>query len=142
MSLSSGGDIEATPAMCAYCFDTLTSHFQNVDVKQLPLCTPLFDITDSVRVGGMFVTLNIMNSSEQKQLRGCIGRLSELSLNEMANYVLLSAFKDSRFPPLTVQELPRLEVAISLLVKYEPADNCLDWEVISLFWTLLFSFQC
>jgi AMMECR1 domain-containing protein len=126
MSTSACGDIEANTAMCGYCFDILSAHFDNIDIRQLPL----IDASNNVSVGGMFVTLNIIDSSsKEKQLRGCIGRLSELLLNDMSNYVLMSAFKDSRFPPLTIEELPHLEVAISLLIKYEPASNYLDWEV-------------
>jgi AMMECR1 domain-containing protein len=126
--MASSGDIESNEAMCRYCFDVLTAHFDGRDVNGVPKVDP----SDSVSVGGMFVTLNIFNSSGHKQLRGCIGRLSELRLNEMSNYVLMSAFKDSRFDPLTADELPKLEVAISLLIKYEPADNYLDWEVTAM----------
>lgn len=40
-----------------------------------------------------------------------------------------SAFRDSRFNPLEENEIPTLEIGISLLVKYEKGTNCLDWEV-------------
>ena len=123
----SGDDIEANKAMCSYCFDVLTAHFDNVNVNDLPK----LDDSNSVSVGGMFVTLYKKDSNDEKQLRGCIGRLSELLLNEISNYVLMSAFKDSRFPPLSKEELPYLEVAVSLLIKYERANNYLDWEVFS-----------
>ena len=119
------GEVEANKAMCAFCFNVLTAYFENSDHTQVPS----LDKSNSIQVGGMFVTLNIIDSTDQRQLRGCIGRLSELPLNEMSNYVLMSAFKDTRFPPLTREELPHLEVAISLLIKYEPASNYLDWEV-------------
>lgn len=111
-----------------YCFDTLVSHFDGVNMH-----LPLIDVTNSITVGGMFVTLNIINDCQPKQLRGCIGRLSTLPLNDMSKYVMMSAFKDSRFPPLTREELPYLEVAISLLIKYEKAGSYLDWEVSTYF---------
>lgn len=119
----SSQEIMASTAMCAYCFDVLNAHFERGDASHL-----LLDATRSLSVGGMFVTLNKLHG-RGKQLRGCIGRLSPLPLNDLSKYVLLSAFNDSRFPPLSREELPHIEIAISLLVNYESARNYLDWEV-------------
>ena len=44
-------------------------------------------------------------------------------------YVAHSAFKDSRFRPLELPEVPDLEVKVSLLVNYEEGENAYDWEV-------------
>lgn len=40
-----------------------------------------------------------------------------------------SALKDSRFPPLTREELPKLSCSVSLLTNFEDAGDYLDWEV-------------
>lgn len=40
-----------------------------------------------------------------------------------------SALKDSRFPPLTREELPKLFCSVSLLTNFEDAGDYLDWEV-------------
>lgn len=40
-----------------------------------------------------------------------------------------SALKDSRFPPLTREELPKLFCSVSLLTNFEDASDYLDWEV-------------
>lgn len=40
-----------------------------------------------------------------------------------------SAFKDSRFSPITPEELPKLHVSVSILTQFEEAENHLDWEV-------------
>lgn len=40
-----------------------------------------------------------------------------------------SALKDSRFPPLTREELPKLFCSVSLLTNFEDATDYLDWEV-------------
>lgn len=40
-----------------------------------------------------------------------------------------SALKDSRFPPLTREELPKLSCSVSLLTNFEDASDYLDWEV-------------
>lgn len=43
--------------------------------------------------------------------------------------LLFSALKDSRFPPLTREELPKLFCSVSLLTNFEDASDYLDWEV-------------
>ena len=40
-----------------------------------------------------------------------------------------STLKDSRFPPLTREELPKLFCSVSLLTNFEDASDYLDWEV-------------
>lgn len=62
-------------------------------------------------------------------LRGCIGTLSPLPVEEIVDYALKSAFEDSRFEPLTESELPQLKISVSLLVNYEPAATPVDWVV-------------
>ncbi|MEQ2191654.1 hypothetical protein XENOCAPTIV_000656, partial [Xenoophorus captivus] len=38
------------------------------------------------------------------------------------------ALKDSRFPPMTRDELPRLFCSVSLLTNFEDVGDYLDWE--------------
>ena len=40
-----------------------------------------------------------------------------------------SAFKDSRFKPVSKHELSQLQCSVSLLRHFEPIVNCMDWEV-------------
>ena len=40
-----------------------------------------------------------------------------------------SAFRDDRFGPVALEEVPKLEVEVSLLHSFEHAKNALDWEV-------------
>uniref|UniRef100_A0A8C1NPI9 AMMECR nuclear protein 1 n=1 Tax=Cyprinus carpio TaxID=7962 RepID=A0A8C1NPI9_CYPCA len=44
-------------------------------------------------------------------------------------YVSAVALKDSRFPPMTRDELPRLFCSVSLLTNFEDVGDYLDWEV-------------
>lgn len=46
-----------------------------------------------------------------------------------------SALKDSRFPPMTRDELPRLFCSVSLLTNFEDVGDYLDWEVRGTVWT-------
>ncbi len=62
--------------------------------------------------GGAFVTLH-----KYGELRGCIGTFQAekplyLVVKEMA---LSAAFNDPRFPPLSTEELPEVEIEISVL---------------------------
>lgn len=50
-------------------------------------------------------------------------------------FFLRSALKDSRFPPMTRDELPRLFCSVSLLTNFEDVCDYLDWEVRNL-WPL------
>lgn len=45
---------------------------------------------------------------------------------------VFSALKDSRFPPMTRDELPRLFCSVSLLTNFEDVGDYLDWEVRSI----------
>jgi AmmeMemoRadiSam system protein A len=67
--------------------------------------------------GATFVTL-----TQNGQLRGCIGSLEPhraLDQDVRANAVA-AAFRDPRFPPLTLAELPHTRVEVSLLSAPEP----------------------
>ena len=75
----------------------------------------------------VFVTWTI---GQEKILRGCIGTFHSDDLKEnLKNFALSAAFHDSRFPPINLKEIPSLNCEISLLINFEDAKNCYDWEV-------------
>lgn len=47
----------------------------------------------------------------------------------LREYAITSALKDSRFPPITRDEVPRLTVSVSILQNFEEAEHFLDWEL-------------
>ena len=63
---------------------------------------------------GTFVTLKINN-----QLRGCIGNLSpdKSIIDGVKDNAINAAFNDPRFPPLSKNELKKVDIEISLLTK-------------------------
>jgi len=75
---------------------------------------------------GAFVTLK-----KRGQLRGCIGYpepikpLGDALLDSAAS----AALRDPRFPPVTPDELPDLELEVSVLTKPEPVANIEDIQV-------------
>ena len=64
-------------------------------------------------------------------LRGCIGTFADDGkLGEtLAQYSLISAVRDSRFPPISDSELPKLRCEISILSNFEKIADPLDWEI-------------
>lgn len=100
----------------------------------------------------LFVTWNTLPSrpGRSPRLRGCIGNFEPLSLHEgLAEYALISAFRDTRFNKIEEWELENLECgcvailspflrldsfvsprdSISLLTDFEDATSYLDWTV-------------
>lgn len=73
----------------------------------------------------LFITWN-----KNGNLRGCIGTfLSMPTESGVANYALVSAFDDSRFPAISVSELRQLSVSVTLLDNFIPIDDPADWEI-------------
>ncbi|XP_023340950.1 uncharacterized protein CG5902 [Eurytemora carolleeae] len=107
------------PEMCYFCFDVLHSHLNNLQAPQAQFsCTDMYPL---------FVTWKI---GKEKRLRGCIGTFSEMDLHTgLREYSITSAMKDSRFSPVSRDEFPHLQVSVSILCRFEPGQNYLDWEI-------------
>jgi len=77
---------------------------------------------------GCFVTLHEIGTH---RLRGCIGRLQTTDpLIKTVHETAQSACQDPRFRmnPVTMAELPRLDLEISILTPLQPARNVLDFD--------------
>ena len=87
--------------------------------------TPLPRLTTFARSmkRGVFVTLK-----KRGNLRGCIGRMTpDRPLEELVGAVALeSAFEDPRFNPVTLRELPDIEVEISVLTPMQRVSGVED----------------
>ncbi|CAJ0951826.1 unnamed protein product, partial [Mesorhabditis belari] len=111
--------VGATPEMVAYCFDVLVGKLTNQHVT-IPASIPHSKFP-------LFVT---WKKGNDKRLRGCIGTFSNLNLqNGLHDYALTSAFEDSRFEPIQINEVTQLHCGVSLLINFEDASDYLDWEV-------------
>nr|XP_056715329.1 nuclear protein AMMECR1 isoform X1 [Euleptes europaea] len=105
--------------MCCFCFDVLYCHLYGYQPPRSPRFT-----NDPYP---LFVTWKI---GRDKRLRGCIGTFSAMNLHSgLREYTITSALKDSRFPPMTREELPRLFCSVSLLTNFEDVCDYMDWEV-------------
>lgn len=121
------GSIRATKSMCALCFEILLAKLRkqsqeaaiqrfNSDEPQASIRTPLF------------VTWKI---GAEKDLRGCIGTFDQSNQIGalLPRYALISALDDSRFSPITLDEVHDLHVSVSLLTNFQPIQNPLAWEI-------------
>ena len=112
-----------------------TDHRLDADSRQILLAVAAESITQGIRqgtplniqadnypesvraVGACFVTLHT-----QGELRGCIGSLEAYRplVTDVADNAYAAAFRDPRFTPLRAEELPELDVHISVLGPAEP----------------------
>jgi AmmeMemoRadiSam system protein A len=67
----------------------------------------------------LFITLN-----KDGRLRGCIGSLvgTESIVEAVRRHAVNAAFFDQRFPPVSEDEVPELEINISLLTEPQPLE--------------------
>ncbi|EGR31214.1 hypothetical protein IMG5_115470 [Ichthyophthirius multifiliis] len=112
-------NIKALKEHCIYCFDVLISLLNNKKPPVYPQNLPKYKVP-------LFVTWHI----NQNDLRGCIGTFSHNPIDQMlGQYAQISAFQDDRFDPISLKEIEKLSVAVSLLVNFEENLKAFDWEV-------------
>jgi AMME syndrome candidate gene 1 protein len=76
----------------------------------------------------LFVTWNTVSRGGRKSLRGCIGTFEDQDLADgLASYAITSAIHDTRFDPVEPEELPSLDVSVTLLTDFEECDDVHDW---------------
>ncbi len=73
---------------------------------------------------GVFVTLK-----RKGRLRGCIGVIQPVDLKEWLVEAALGAIRDPRFPPVQREEVPELEVEVTLLGEPEPLGSPEEIEI-------------
>ncbi|HET6411528.1 MAG TPA: AmmeMemoRadiSam system protein B [Anaeromyxobacter sp.] len=100
-------DAPTRAALLAYARETLVRFLETQTVPSTRRLPPA-----AARSRGAFVTL-----TRHGELRGCIGQLSPIgplgyTVGRMA---LEAALNDERFPPVTLDELPFLEIEVSVL---------------------------
>ena len=67
---------------------------------------------------------------KNNQLRGCIGTFQHNPIYMgLKKYSRSAAFEDSRFPPITKEEVPSLSCTVSILHDFEDASDAYDWTV-------------
>ncbi len=108
--------------LCKYCFQVLEGVFSDQDIDKIP-----FPEEFKGKAYPLFVT---WTTGKEKELRGCIGTFSKDILEKnLIRYTLISAFKDTRFNPISKAELKNLNCEVSLLVEFEKAKSPIDWVV-------------
>ena len=107
--------------LCVFVFDVLISRLSKTKIK------PEFPKIFKNQQFPVFVT---WTKGKEQNLRGCIGTFHSDDLEEnLKDFAMSAAFKDSRFPPINEREISSLNCGISLLINFEDAKNCYDWEL-------------
>ena len=106
--------------MMMHCFDTVLHR-----LIRYPLPKPEFDTSLKY---GIFVTFKKLYGKEY-DLRGCIGYLRPITLDQIEDYAINSAFHDPRFDPVTIDEVPLLNCTVSLLYDFEKGKKWNQWTV-------------
>ena len=102
--------------------ETINTYINEKRIIEIPKNTPQ-ELLENKK--GVFVTIY-----EFGELRGCIGTFYPDNLKKnLENYGLSAAFRDSRFPPISKEEIEDLNCGISILIDFEDAKDCYDWEV-------------
>jgi len=121
----------ANAEMGLYCFEVLYSNLHNTDPPKTPNFTnDAFPLFVTWKIGKDHRLRGSGSDSVDLQLRGCMGTFNALNLHSgLREYAATSAFKDSRFPPISRDEFTKLHVSVSILRHFEEAADYLDWEV-------------
>jgi uncharacterized protein (TIGR00296 family) len=134
--------VMATPAHCAYCFESLVARFENRQPLSLSRVEELWaeqaetkedasGVISSSSSYPLFVTWNTISRSNSKSLRGCIGTFAPKPLEAgLHEYALTSAFDDERFPPIPQSQLAQLQCCVTLLTNFSnPTSDPMAWEI-------------
>ncbi|MBM4315119.1 MAG: AmmeMemoRadiSam system protein B, partial [Deltaproteobacteria bacterium] len=102
-------------ALLAFARETISSY---LTTQMIPLPRGFGPAAQEAR--GAFVTLK-----KRGHLRGCIGRMTpdRPLANLVGAMALQAAFEDPRFAPVTLKELPDLEIEISVLTPMQPVSG-------------------
>jgi len=124
-------------AMCYCCFDTLIDALQHPNILsdsryRVKTKSDFVNVlSDPSAQYPLFVTWEKCNGAENHwELRGCIGCLSPRQIaTDVAEYALISAFRDRRFDSICLEEVHSLRVSVSLLLDYEDCTHIYDWTI-------------
>jgi AMME syndrome candidate gene 1 protein len=112
---------KATKQHCAFCFKTIISYLKGEPVQpKYPENLPAFN-------SPLFVS---WFKGQDQDLRGCIGTFTDQDVRlVLPKYAKISAFEDSRFNPIRLEEVPELTCGVSFLTNFEEGFAAYDWEL-------------
>lgn len=138
----------ATKAHCIYTFESLNAKLNHTsslgltviqekystNTNHSPIASPVTASSPSPTTTDshpLFVTWNIADGNSDYELRGCIGTFEPLPLEQgLRQYALIAALQDTRFSPITTDDLPKLQVCVTLLTDFsEPTHDVMDWTI-------------
>ncbi|WPT11375.1 hypothetical protein PSENEW3n2_00000814 [Picochlorum sp. SENEW3] len=125
-------EIEAHMHHALYCFDVLAKHLR-CEEHVCPVVSEQLQRAVGEYACPLFVTWNKQEDGYhdgEVTLRGCIGTFAPQDITKgLEEYAIISALRDSRFPPISQAELSALSCTVSLLHSFEQGSSWDDWEV-------------
>lgn len=114
-------------SLCCLAFDSINTRLHpNLKPHSLSLFDDL--VKNTYRYppqAPLFITWD-----KNGQLRGCIGTFQELPVESgVSKFAINAAFGDLRFPKVSANELPSLEVSVTLLDNFERITSSKLWVV-------------
>ena len=100
-------------------WNTIKTYIKTGDVSELEKKSPPEELSEQL---ACFVTLHKTDGS----LRGCIGTVEPIKPNlyqEIINNAVSAITRDTRFPPVTGDELEDIDVSVDVLSKPEKVDT-------------------
>ena len=112
---------KATKEHCAFCFKTIITFLKGDPIQpSYPESLPAFN-------SPLFVS---WFTGQDEELRGCIGTFTDQDVRMvLPKYAKISAFQDSRFDPIRLNEVPKLTCGVSFLTDFEEGFKAYDWEL-------------
>ena len=106
----------------------ILNYARNVIENQLvgrPVLDHFVPISCEQEYGGAFVSIYV-----DGQLRGCIGKFTDMDpLIDVVRYTANEVLKDTRFKPVTPEELPNFTIEISIISEMERIEDPSEIEV-------------
>uniref|UniRef100_A0A1E1VXJ0 AMMECR1 domain-containing protein n=1 Tax=Pectinophora gossypiella TaxID=13191 RepID=A0A1E1VXJ0_PECGO len=76
-----------------------------------------------------FITIFTVKKQFSRVFHSVFPMIDLIMPTGLREYAITSALKDSRFSPITREEVPRLTVSVSILQHFEEAEHYLDWKL-------------
>jgi AmmeMemoRadiSam system protein A len=105
---------------CKIAFEAIVNKLNGKNPHKINLSDIPDELYETRR--GCFVSLH----ENDGELRGCIGTIEPCETNlysEIIRNAISAAFSDSRFKPLTIEELPEIDISVDILTTPDKIDS-------------------
>ena len=107
--------------LCVFVFEVVIQNFTKIET---PIIFPEIFNTQKYPVLVSWYT------GDEQKFRGSMGSFdSDFLEKNLRKFAMASAFHDPNYPPIDENEVPALNCVITILVNFQDAKDCYDWDV-------------